>query len=285
MFAAPLSSSAVHAPGKTPGIPLDEGTQPMPIPALLLPLAAAQALGTAANAAPPPAGPHQFRRVFISPMGEPFRAAVRGEDTLADWFRQADRNHDGQISADEMQQDADRFFAILDTNHDGEIDPAETEHYEDVVAPEIRTGAGFAFAERAADGQKDGGVGQGGHGGGGHRGGGGGHRGGGGGGGGGHRGGGGGDSGNQFGGGGPEGLLGAARFGLLDLPEPVVSADTDFNRGVSLEEFRKAALLRFQALDVDHQGRLTLAVLETVGPPPPRAAHKSNASDSPDDGG
>ena len=29
----------------------------------------------------------------------------------------------GSLTADEMQADADRFFATLDTNRDGEIDP------------------------------------------------------------------------------------------------------------------------------------------------------------------
>ncbi len=70
-------------------------------------------------------------------MGEPFRASGRDDDTLADWFRQADRNHDGQLTLEEMQADADRFFALLDVNHDGEIDPDEITRYETVVAPEI----------------------------------------------------------------------------------------------------------------------------------------------------
>src|SRR5207302_2793480 len=80
---------------------------------LLLSLAAAIAN---APATPPPAGSHRLNRIFISPMGEPFRPTARDDDTLADWFRQADRNHDGQLTLDEMQQDAERFFALLDTN-------------------------------------------------------------------------------------------------------------------------------------------------------------------------
>jgi hypothetical protein len=62
---------------------------------------------------------------------------------------------------------------------------------------------------------------------------------------------------------------GAGRFGLLDLPEPVVSADSNFNRGVSLTEFRQAAAQRFMALDLDHHGYLSLATLETIRPAPP----------------
>ena len=71
-------------------------------------------------------------------MGEPFRARSASDDTLADWFRQADRNHDGVLTADEMQADADRFFAMLDTDHNGEIEPDELAHYEYEIAPDIQ---------------------------------------------------------------------------------------------------------------------------------------------------
>jgi hypothetical protein len=69
---------------------------------------------------------------------------------------------------------------------------------------------------------------------------------------------------------------------LLDLPEPVTSADTNFNRGVSLEEFRTAAAQRFQALDLDHRGLLTLAELEKIRPAPPPRPNR-NLADKPDD--
>ena len=216
----------------------------MLLPALMLLLSAA--------AAPPLASPstnaggHRFGRLFISPMGEPF-SAERGGDALADWFHQADRNHDGQITIDEMQQDAERFFAILDTNHDGEIDPDEITHYETVIAPD---GPGLRLA--LAEGGDDPGSGKPGSppGGGQFR-----H----------HRG-----DGSWGGGRSAGGPQGRAQFGLLDLAEPVVSADSDFNRGVSLNEFKSAAAKRFSALDVDHRGLLTLDVLETLRPPEPR---------------
>jgi hypothetical protein len=60
-----------------------------------------------------------------------------------------------------------------------------------------------------------------------------------------------------------------AKFGLFGLAEPVTTADTDFSRGISRGEFDKAAQLRFQALDMAHQGRLTLAVLQRLRPPGP----------------
>lgn len=56
----------------------------------------------------------------------------------------------------------------------------------------------------------------------------------------------------------------AGRYGLLQIPEPVITADTNFNRGVSVEEFRQAAASRFQLLDTNHSGRLTLTQLQSV---------------------
>ena len=183
---------------------------------------------------------------FISPMGEPFRARTRTDDTLALWFARADGNRDGAITPVEMQADAARFFATLDTNSDGEIDPEELVHYEWEVAPDIQVSAKMRPApgetaeireksRRDADlaalddedfpkrrGKKS-------------------------------------KQGN---------LEGAARYGLLNLPEPVAAADADFNRGVSLEEFRLAAASRFQILDTARQGRLSLPQLQEV-----RAAH------------
>jgi len=169
--------------------------------------------------AAPPQVTHHWGPTFVSPMGEPFHAD-RGGDAMAIWFAQADRNHDGYLTVDELQGDAERFFATLDTNHDGEIDPDELDHYERVIAPQIW---GASDEPREAETHQ-----------------------------------------------------GASRFGLLDLPEPVASADADFNRGVSLEEFRQAAAQRFAALDLDHRGRLSLAELEIMRPPPAATPHKSD---------
>ena len=196
-------------------------------------------------------------------MGEPFRPNGRDDDGLADWFRQADKNHDGQLTLEEMQADADRFFALLDVNHDGEIDPDEITRYESVIAPEISSGPHFEMTAYGSDAPESESGRRGGHGG---------H----------HRSGGESESAGFFRGG-EDQHQGAGRYGLLDLPEPVVSADTDFNRGVSRAEFQAAAGQRFLALDVDHKGYLTLAVLETIRPAPPAAPKAPEQPKIPDE--
>lgn len=239
-------------------------------PALLAlaPVAAQTAVPPTPIAGPvaPPAGFRRGGRLFISPMGEPFRPNGRSDDGLADWFAQADVNHDGRLTLDEMQHDSERFFALLDVNHDGEIDPDEITRYETVVAPEIQSGPHFglaAFDSDSPEGERRGG--RGGRGGG-------------------RR----GDAEDRSN---RPGFFrndndqhqGAGRFGLLDLPEPVVSADADFNRGVSLNEFRSAAQQRFLALDLDHHGYLTLAGLESIRPAPPAAPKAPPRPKDPED--
>lgn len=197
---------------------------------------------------------------FISPMGEPFRAHKASDDTLAIWFYGADRNRDGFLTADEMLADADRFFAKLDANHDGEIDPDEIANYEWEVAPEIQAMSGT----RRAPGQpvpavkpSDGDQGDG-------------------------------DRRRErraeiAGSLGLEGALqGAARYGLLNMPEPVAAADTDFNREISRDEFRAAALARFQLLDTARDGKLMLVQLELLPHVPGMKALRSKRKSAPD---
>jgi hypothetical protein len=214
-------------------------------------------------------------RTFISPMGEPFRDMIDGKTPDEIWFRGADKDGDGRITRAEFLADAGRFFKMLDVNHDNEIGPEEIDRYEDEVAPEVRTD-GF-------EGDLPSGGGYGGRGGGGHR-----H----GGGGGGHR---GGDGGGESGGEGSSGEdhpgpteptgQGAGRFGYLDLPEPVIAADSDFNRGVSAKEFADAAYQRFNLLDANHDGVLTRDELPRFGRPggsdkgPPRGGRHRPSPD------
>ncbi|MEO7749891.1 MAG: EF-hand domain-containing protein, partial [Sphingomicrobium sp.] len=72
---------------------------------------------------------------FISPFGEPFRARKIDEDTMADWFHQADQDRDGLLTVPEMIADAARFFTHLDSDSNGLIEPEELVAYEWEVAP------------------------------------------------------------------------------------------------------------------------------------------------------
>jgi hypothetical protein len=55
--------------------------------------------------------------------------------------------------------------------------------------------------------------------------------------------------------------LGAGRWSFLNVPQPVASTDADFNRGVTLAEFRAAAADRFAQLDKAKRGFLDRAGL------------------------
>jgi Ca2+-binding EF-hand superfamily protein len=201
--------------------------------------------------------------LFVSPAGKPFRGAPGQPAPIEAWFAEADADHDGTISYAEFQADFRRYFAELDTNHDGEIAPDEVTRYETEILPEMHSGGGGGFGGGGGGGM--GGRGGGGGGGMGGRGGGGmgGHGGGMGG-----RGGGGGFGGAPRGGGASSGggmgyfPSGAARFGLLPIPHPIMSADEDLNRGVSIAEWDHAAASRFNLLDEAHNGRLTLPELQ-----------------------
>ena len=213
----------------------------MPLPLSLAPLLAAVA---AVQPSDPPITVSAHRWApFISPMGEPFRARTRSDDTLALWFAHADRDHDGSLMPGEMQADADRFFARLDSDADGEIEPEELVAYEWEMAPEVQVNARWrqtaaqAAAEpakrataRKADERRR----------------------------------------TEQLPGFDDALQGAARYALLNLPQPVAAADADFNRGITAAEFRSAALYRFRLLDRAGSGRITLVQLQAMVPPPPK---------------
>ncbi len=222
----------------------------MPLPALILPILLASAVET------PIMVTGRDRAPFISPMGEPFRARSADDDMLARWFYQADRNRDGRLTLEEMQADADRFFATLDTNHDGEIDPEEMMAYEAEIAPEIQVNTRWIRSPAAASGgtpapsPSSGGRKR---------------------------------RGDEYDGYLMHGLQGAARYALINMPQPVAAADADFDRAVTLAEFRAAAAQRFQLLDTNGLGRLALPDLEALVPSRPKHGHRlKEKADAPD---
>lgn len=236
-------------------------------------LAAAQA---AAASAGPMADPRQPMQVFIAPSGEPFRAPLGQPYPVAQWFAQADANHDGKLTSTEFVVDFMKFFDSLDTNHDHRLDAGEIAHYETDVAPEVRGGVGGREGRAGGEGGWRG-----------HRGG---HRG--------HHGGGFGGAGMPGGGGlsaryfqdmdegqggdsqsdyGPDvgsvrignttraRATGGSRFDLLGIPEPVSDMARDLDGMVYRQDALDAATQRFDALDSKGLGYLTLNGLpETI---------------------
>ena len=185
---------------------------------------------SAAAAAQPPAASRLGQGLFLSPMGEPFRGDPAA-DLVGRWIAAADRDGDGGLALAELEQDAARFFAALDGDGDGEIEPAEIARYENEVAPEVQVGLQMRGA----------GVG-------------------------------------DWRGPGSRrrrvavyerGIEGAGRYAFLNIPQPVIAADFDMNRGVSSAEFARAAGERFALLDADRDGRLVRAELPPL--PQPRA--------------
>jgi hypothetical protein len=214
--------------------------------ALLLAGAAAVHAQPAARPAGPPPCVDKGDQLFLSPMGEPFRAGKGEPAPAATWFAGADADHDGRLTQAEMVADADRFFTLLDLDKDGEIAPDEVTNYESRVAPEIRLyqsgrwvgagplGRGRQSGEERREAKRK----------------------------------------NPKGGDVYDGEMGAGRFAWLNIPEPVASADQDYNRGISRAEFRTAALSRFRLLDTTQAKVLTLAAMPPLPPrvgacPPP----------------
>ena len=186
----------------------------------------------------PPRRSHR-QHLFISPSGEPFR----GKNGLGAWFAQADANQDGVITLAEFQADAERAFKLYDANGDGVIDGFELQAYERDRVPEITEFAigGVGRDEDGGGGRHHGGR----HGGGGGL---------------------GGDEGVQQGDPRNEdvqgaGLTGAARFSLLNEPEPLLAADLNVDGKITHAEWMQATARRFAQLDKDHSGKLTLASL------------------------
>jgi hypothetical protein len=192
-------------------------------------------------------------QLFISPCGEPFRAKASDPYPVVAWFKRADTDHDGQLDRGEFVADALQFFQKLDANGDGFIDSRELYYYEHITVPEIMIGvppSGAATPRflRVADVvlAQMGGGGVGGVGG--------------------------------IGGPGgppvvsgddqstpshpstddPNRMAGAAPYNLLGEPEPVAASDLSFSGKISQADFKTRANQRFDVLDSDQRGYLTL---------------------------
>ena len=200
---------------------------------------------------PPPRGPGHGREawerrggararhparasLFISPSGQPFRAAAGEPYPAARWFAQADRNGDGRIDRAEFRADAEAFFRVLDKNRDGVIDGFEIASYEQDMVPEI-LGAYRAWSaptdapqgeEHATRHGRRGAA-----------------------------------RGDDDSAGGAEVLGGASPYELTPDPEPVAAADRSLSGRISLADFLAVADQRFDRLDSKHLGYLTLADL------------------------
>lgn len=186
-----------------------------------------------AGAAPPPAdpalaSPHQ---TFIAPSGEPFRAPPGAPYPSAAWFAGADADHDGKLTYAEFVSDFMRFVRRIDANRDGVVDSGEVEAYESRIAPEVTTwgddgglrGSGTYYGDDTGGGE-------------------------------------GADNYRSIGGSSVgRGLArGGARFDLLRLRQPVTAMDFSLNGRISSEEAMDSAAQRFDLLDPDHKGYLSL---------------------------
>jgi hypothetical protein len=162
-------------------------------------------------------------QLFISPMGEPFRATDGQPYPIADWFAGADTNKDGQITRSEFRADALRFFKTLDVNGDGKLNEDEIVRYEKRVAPEIvdaTVDTSGAQAIEDANGHK---------------------------------------ANIQL-----FSTQGATYYGLINSPEPVRAADSDFNRKVTQDEWMSAADRRFRLLAGEDKDSFKLSDLPTT---------------------
>ena len=116
--------------------------------------AAAVATGLSTGAAQAQTSRNDPFPYFIAPSGQPFRAGPNRAPPVEQWFAQADADHDGAITRDEVIADSQHLFDFLDVDHDGMINGPENTRYETRVAPEISVGGPGAFPEvpRSVDG-------------------------------------------------------------------------------------------------------------------------------------
>ena len=207
------------------------------------------ACATTPDRPPPPPGP----QVFVSPFGEPFKAGPDEPYPVAAWFSGADSDGDDALSPAEFTADGDRWFVRLDRDGDHLLSHTEISQYEQDMTVALQAGRRPGGADQRGTGRSgsppenrslgladDGGQ-EGPQRGGGS---------------------GGGRQGGQRGQGGQSGQGGAsapstlALAGLLNVPEPVKSADINFDQKVTVDEWHATADRWFRLLDTNQDGRL-----------------------------
>lgn len=200
--------------------------------------------GPSGAGAPPATGP----RIFVSPFGEPFRSEPGEPYPVVAWFAGADADGDGALTLEEFTADGLRFFAELDLRGDGQIAPDEVAAYEDRMdrafagiapvggpgggprrggRPSAPMSLGLAEPQQGATSGLDQGLGA--------------------------------DRPRQLRASASSSRI--AQAGLLAVPQPVKSADTDFNQTITRQEQEAVARRWFGLLDANRDGRLTLAEL------------------------
>lgn len=187
--------------------------------------------------APPAPGPTQL---FIAPSGEPFRAGPGEPYPVAAWFAAADTSRDGKLTEGEFVISASRFFDTLDLDHDKQLGSVEIKRYENEIVPEVRSGDFSMIDWNAGDAARP----------------------------------------NVarpklglqvqtddlhahvpeifYGRGDQYISSGGGRYGIINIPEPVMAMDTDLNGIVTQREMLSAAQRRFRILDTDEKNYLLL---------------------------
>ncbi|HEY3814870.1 MAG TPA: hypothetical protein VGL66_16755 [Caulobacteraceae bacterium] len=243
---AALAQATPPADPDAPTATARKVTQPAPADAPPLPKATPDPAATPtaavpdqASAAADPTPTPRRQQLFISPMGEPFRAEFGQTYPVATWFANADQGHKGYLTLEDFRADAQRFFKTVDENGDGVIDGFEVGDYETKIAPEIlpqvedRLAAQDVMTDKelAKSGARRRKADQGG------------------------------DVREAKGGKLTDAMTGAAQYGLLAEPEPVRGSDGNLDFRITKEEWMDAARRRFDELDKKHDGKITLVEL------------------------